>query len=77
MARIRSFEKTNSNARRHPTEVDCGYQSLNADGEILLQLTTFGSDHRQSEKKGSQSLQFDRDTAAELVAIIRRTFPGL
>lgn len=77
MARIRSFEKTTTSARPHPTEVDCGYQSLRADGKTLLQLTTFGSDHRHSEKKGSQSLQFDRDTAAELVAIIRQTFPGL
>ena len=77
MARIRSFEKTTGNARSHPTEVDCGYERLTADDETLLQLTTFGSDHRQSAKKGSQSLQFDRAAAAELVAIIRQTFPGL
>jgi hypothetical protein len=44
MARIRSFLKTNLESREHPTEVDCGYQTVTrATGEVLLQLATFGS----------------------------------
>jgi 5-methylcytosine-specific restriction protein B len=77
MARVRQFEQIASAAKAHPTEVDCGYQTVRAGGETLLQLSTYGSDLRQSEKKVSQTLQFDRDTATELVAIIRQTFPGL
>lgn len=77
MARIRGFEQMDTTPRVHPTEVDCGYQAIRTTGETLLQLSTFGSDLRQSEKKMSQTLQFDRKAAAELVAIIRQTFPGL
>jgi hypothetical protein len=43
----------------------------------LLQLSTYGSDERQSETKIIQTLPLDRERAAELVRIIRNVFPGL
>jgi 5-methylcytosine-specific restriction protein B len=40
----------------------------------LLQLSTYGSDERQSDKKVSQTLQLDEVAARELVEIISRVF---
>ncbi|TDC68222.1 hypothetical protein E1200_12315 [Actinomadura sp. GC306] len=77
MARIREFFETNNSARPHPTEVECGYQKITTSTGVLLQLSTYGSDNRESEKKVSQTLQLDRAGAEQLLRIIRRTFPGL
>lgn len=78
MARLRSIEKGTQDVKKHPTEVDCFYQVINInDGDVLLHLTTFGSDHRRSGPKSSQSLQVDEARARELVALIRTTFPSI
>lgn len=78
MAKIREFFATNNSAKPHPTVVECGYQKVHTSvGGVLLQLSTYGSDSRQSEKKVSQTLQLDERGAAELMRIIRLTFPNL
>ena len=78
MARLRGFAKGTQNVRAHPTEVDCFWQVITAAGGTrLLHLTTFGSDHRRSGPKSSQSLQLDEATAHELMALIRATFPKI
>ncbi|MFG1943970.1 hypothetical protein [Nonomuraea sp. NPDC048826] len=77
MARIKEFFRIRQSARMHPTEVECGYQSIATPYGTLLQLSTYGSDARQSEKKVSQTLQLDRQQAATLVEIIKETFPDL
>lgn len=77
MARVRSIEQIASNVRSHPTEVDCGWQLLDSPDGRLLQLSTYGSDARKSQPKVSQTLQFDRVAAAELIRALRSTFPGL
>jgi 5-methylcytosine-specific restriction protein B len=66
-----------SNVRTHPTDVDCGYQVVHADEGTLLQLSTYGSDARKSDKKVSQTLQVDRDVARQLIAVLRTAFPGI
>lgn len=59
----------------HPTEVDCTWQVISGPGgEKLLQLSTYGSDHRQSEPKVSQTIQIGREAAAELVVRLNETF---
>lgn len=78
MARLRSLAQGLQNVKVHPTEVDCFYQVITAaDGTRLLHLTTFGSDHRRSDPKSSQSLQIDEPTAQQLVTVIRATFPKI
>lgn len=77
MARIKEFFETHNSAKPHPTEVECGYQKVLTGSGPLLQLSTYGSDARQSEKKVSQTLQLDEQGAAELLRIIRLTFPTL
>ncbi|WP_168929657.1 hypothetical protein [Nocardioides sp. GY 10127] len=63
---------SSAQGRAHPTEVDCEWQVVrSSSGELLLQLSTYGSDTRQSQPKVSQTVQLDLDTCEELVRIIR------
>ena len=75
MARIRRFEAGSQNLAVHPTEVDCLYQPVRSDdGETYLQLSTFGSDNRQSNPKTSQTIQMDRHVAHQLAKVIQEVF---
>ena len=74
MAVVRSLDWVNEGGRLHPTEVDCELRAISQGGETYLQLSTFGSDYRQREKKVSQTLQLDRGAALELAKYIERTF---
>lgn len=78
MARIRTLGEGTQNVRSHASEVDCFYQIVEGPrGERLLHLSTFGSDTRTSDPKSSQSIQVDREIAAQLVGVLRKAFPGL
>ena len=78
MARIRSLSRGTQSIQAHGTEVDCCYSVVHAPGgQTLLHLSTFGSDYRQSKPKSSQSIQVDREIAAQLIELMRTTFPGL
>lgn len=78
MAKVSSFVKGTQSVKFHPTEVECHYQVFDAlDGRTILHLSTFGSDHRESEPKSSQSLQLDEDRARELMELINDAFPSL
>lgn len=58
--------------------MDCFYNVVDApDGTQLLHLSTFGSDHRQSKPKSSQSLQIDEEVARQLVELLESTFPTI
>lgn len=50
---------------------------INTEDGPLLQLSTYGSDARQSEKRVSQTIQLDRRRATELLTILKTTFPDL
>ncbi len=77
MALIRTFFHEPNNSSRVHSEVDCRVQLVtSADGDRFIQLDTYGSDERKSEKKVSQSIQLDRTHARELVAIIEAVFPS-
>lgn len=78
MAKIRKISKGSQSVRPHLSEVDCYYQLISdANGGLLLHLSTFGSDQRQSEPKSSQVLQLDESAAAELIDVIKFAFPRL
>ena len=77
MARVRSIGPSNQRIKPHPSEVDCEFTVVEGAEVRLLHLTTFGSDDRASDRKSSQSLQFDVERARELVDIIVRTFPQI
>lgn len=74
MARVSKFFRTSARAAAHPTDVECGWQVVSGD-QVLLQLSSYGSDQRMSHKKVSQTLQLDRERARELARIIYLVFP--
>lgn len=79
MAVIRGFRhEVKGYGARHSTDVDCLYfQFLDTGGARILQLSTLGSDQRQSQPKVSQTFQIGAEGAAELRRILDQTFPGL
>lgn len=77
MARVRSFTQAHSSGSPHPTETDAQWSVVQAGEASLLQVSTFGSDDRVSQPKVSQTLQFDRSSAALLKQAIEAAFPGL
>lgn len=75
MARVRKLSQGDSTSRPHPTEVDAEWSVIHTDAnEILLQISTFGSDSRASQPKVSQTIQFDRSTARQLQSIFDQVF---
>ncbi|WP_216900441.1 AAA family ATPase [Nocardia alni] len=77
VARILKIVRSTQNIQPHKLEngVTCQYKVIDTDdGEVLVHLSTFGSDGRESPPKSSQSMQFDRERSAEIVQILRRAF---
>jgi hypothetical protein len=75
MARVRSLSESQSDGRVHPTEVDCRWLVVRTEsGPPLLQLSTYGSDTRESQPKVSQTIQIERTIARQLIAILNQTF---
>ncbi|MCK9795947.1 hypothetical protein M1843_19550 [Isoptericola sp. 4D.3] len=79
MAVIRAFRhEVKGYGTRHSTDVDCLYfDFLDGGGDQILQLSTLGSEHRQSQPKVSQTFQIGREGAAELRSILEQTFAGV
>ncbi|ETK33656.1 hypothetical protein [Microbispora sp. ATCC PTA-5024] len=77
MAKVREFFEDKKASVSHPTVVDCGYQVVHTSEGVFLQLSTYGSDHRQTQKKTSQTLQLDHEHAAQLLQILIAAFPNL
>ena len=74
VAVVREFFKDDRGSTPHPTEVECGWLVVQDGGRVLLQLSTYGSDQRKSEKKVSQTIQLDATAASQLRAIIDQVF---
>jgi hypothetical protein len=74
MSRIASLSPGKRNVRVHQTSSDCEFQILeDADGELYLQVSTFGSDRRRTEGV-TQTMQFDKVVAAQLIEILKDVF---
>jgi len=72
---IFKIEATGSGAAHK--ECACGWRVSDRHGQKVLQLDTYGAADRKIPGKVSQTLQFDRERASELLALIRQTFPGI
>lgn len=77
MALIAEFTQVSSDRTVKHEPVSCGWRVFSNDGQTILQLDTYGSPERKIQGKVSQSIQLDRDSAKELVALIRNAFPGV
>lgn len=75
VARIRSLSEGKQNIHPHASEVDCYYSVIDDSKEMILHLSTFGSDGRKTEPKSSQSIQIDEQIARQLISLLQRTFP--
>jgi hypothetical protein len=75
MARISKLVTSEKKeGRAHRSEVECHWSAIQ-DDRRYLQLDCYRATDRKKPRKVSQTLQFDRDSAEELVTIIRRVFP--
>lgn len=75
MARIRSLEARVTDGRPGHTTTDATWARVRShEGELLIQLTTYGSDSRVSDPKSSQVIDIDAATAAHLVDLLIREF---
>lgn len=77
MARVERIEEGDLDSGVHPTSVICAAQLVDdGAGSYLVQLASFGASGSVSSGKRhvTQTYQFDRDTAAELVSYFVRAF---
>jgi hypothetical protein len=73
VAIVRSVRTGPPSSSLHPTEVDLEVKRVTSpDGVALVQLTTFGSDHRLSDPKPSQTIQLDATHAQALIQEMTR-----
>lgn len=78
MALIREIERSDKvrTSLHRPTR--CMGTIVNAAGDAsVVQLDTVGSPDREFADKVSQSIQFDRTSAEQLIALFREAFPGI
>ncbi len=77
MALITDFTRLQKEQNRVHGVVECGYTVFDVGGARYLQLDTYGSLERQILGKVSQSIQLNAESAAQLKALIEKTFPEL
>ena len=68
-------EVVSKGARGVHAPVECCGALIVFDGDRYLQLDTYGSPDRKFKNRVSQTLQFDRESAGQLRALIDRPFP--
>lgn len=77
MALISDFTHVPGERQSIHKPVACGWKIFDEQGQRILQLDTYGNSDRANPGKLSQSLQFDRAAAEELVRLLQKAFPGL
>ncbi len=74
MGWVTSVERKAGTGRVQPTQFVAFEKVLETDGgSPIVQIDTYGSSERESPGKQSQTLQFGRETAAQLYAIFKDT----
>ncbi len=74
MALVRKFEKIELEKDSWHKAVDATYSVVRVDGEIYLQIDTYGSSERQMVGKKSQSIRLTKGAALDLASIINTVF---
>ncbi len=74
MARIRKFVKIDKIRNSIHFEVECTYCIFDEQGKKYIQIDTYGTDQRQVRNQASQNIQFDKDTAIQLVNMLKTEF---
>ena len=71
--RVMEWEKENRLLRRQDT-AETTYSTAVIDGECIFQIQTFGPSSRKIKGVASQTMQFDRQRAIELIEILKQEF---
>ena len=74
MALIRSFKEKPMDRNSIHDEIEATYTAFERDGRTFIQIDSYGRSTRDIPGKKSQSIQLDRQGAAELFEILRREF---
>jgi hypothetical protein len=77
VALVCEFQHAPSEKNSLHNPVLCGWRVFDTGETKILQLDTYGSEHRQIPNKVSQSIQLNREGATVLVSLIRDAFPGI
>lgn len=78
MALVTKIELQVKDAKAPHKETECvATIATSQQGERYLQLDTVGSADRKYAGKVSQSIQFSREAAVQLIDLIRRTWPEI
>jgi hypothetical protein len=78
MALVTSLEASQKERTTAHRPTRCLYAVVEGEGnQRFLQLDTLGSEDCQFADKVSQSIQFDRQAAGQLLRLLRETFPDL
>ena len=73
MALIQSIEKEDKNFKKQEP-VETTYSTGVICGEMLFQLNMYGSSNRQDKGKVSQVIQLNKESATELIQLLKTTF---
>jgi hypothetical protein len=74
MALIRKLLPLDTERTSLHEEVEARYAAYKIDGKGFMQINTYGRPSRELPGKVSQTLQFDREAAKQLVEILKKTF---
>ncbi len=75
MAIITKIKHTNDyKMNKSLTECEAEYNDFYIDGKKYVRIQTFGSDERQVKGKQSQVIHIDRNTAKQLVELLKNFF---
>lgn len=77
MALLQTMTKVTKDRQARHKPTDGGWSVFTADGVTYFQLDTYGTGDRQDVGTVSQSIQIDRQRAADLVSALREVFPDL
>jgi hypothetical protein len=78
MALVSEIERSHKDRQSVHRPTRCVSYVVEGPGDQrVVQLDTVGTTDREFTDKVSQSIQFDRQAAEQLIAIFRDTFPGV
>ncbi len=77
MALVTNLEPSTKGRQSVHQSTRCLYTIVTSAGSQYLQLDTIGTEAREIPDKVSQSIQFDRQAAGQLLQLLYRTFPEL
>ncbi|WP_428248859.1 hypothetical protein [Ferrovibrio sp.] len=75
MALIQKFEHISMDRNKvHDPLFRCTYTSFEQDGQKYIQIDSYGSSKREYKEKKSQQFQLNKDSAAQLITILKKEF---